>query len=58
MGVPLQVTGQENSKVGVALDVLEDGVTQLVVEAGFGVYSEYMALVWVKSHAPVICPSL
>ena len=44
MGVPLQVVGQKNSRVGGALDVLEDGVTQLVVEAGFGVYAEYVAL--------------
>ena len=58
MGVPLQVVGQKNSKEGVALDVLEDGATLLVVEAGFGVYAEYIALGRVKSHAPVVCPSL
>ena len=28
------------------------------VEARFGVYAEYVALGRVKSHAPVVCPSL
>ena len=55
---PFQIFGEENTKVGVVLDLFEDGVVEGVVEARLHVGTEDEAFVSIKAHSPGVRPCL